>query len=596
MLICKDGCGAENLDTAAQCQHCGRNLRSALRLHNPNVLVRNYQIKRIIGWGGFGAVYEAEDIGQSGSRVALKESFDPNGMISFQGEFTALQQHPHPHLPRYEEIFLEQGISYLVMEFIPGQSLEEVQGAAGGPLLEKQVLGFALQICDVLNYLHHLHPPIFHRDIKPANIRLTPSGLIKLVDFGLFKQGIATTQSSRMGMTPAYAPVEQHPLAPGHTDQRSDIYSLGATLYHLLTGQTPASSFDRIQQSSADLLIPPRRLNSQISPHVATVITKAMSLKPADRYLDIVAFQQALLRQSPIAFTPVRLAPASWIPEMVEVPAGPFFMGSTKQQIADVLSQKAIDRTGASVEVWDYLAQTENPQRSLNLPTYWIGRTPVTVAQFRPFVEGDGYINRVYWTESGWHWRKQIKITRPAYWDNPQWNGESQPVVGVYWHEAVAYCRWLSAQIGQTFSLPTEAEWEKAARGPDGRIYPWGNTWESGRANSYEAGVGVTTPVGQYPAGASPYGVLDMAGNVWEWMATIWQESYYQAEDEWEAVNLEQTVTRVLRGGSYYNGKRHMRGASRHFEQLSFGAHARHLFSAFGLRVVSRSSMPRSNP
>lgn len=307
MLICKDGCGAENLDTSTQCQHCGRSLRSALRLHNPGTLVRRYRVIRVIGWGGFGAVYEAEDTRQLGSRVALKESLDPTGMTSFQSEFTALQQHQHSYLPRYEAMFVEQGNGYLVMEFIPGQSLEDVQKAEGGPLPEKQVLGFALQLCEVLDYLHRQHPPIIHRDLKPANVRLTPSGRIKLVDFGLFKQGTDVTKSSRMGLTPAYAPVEQHPLASGHTDQRSDIYSLGATLYHLLTGQMPVSSFDRIQTPMADPLVLPGRLNPNLPAHIATAISKAMCLKPEDRYPSIEVFQQALMGQQPIQ----KVSPAS---------------------------------------------------------------------------------------------------------------------------------------------------------------------------------------------------------------------------------------------------------------------------------------------
>ena len=296
MLICKDGCGTHNPDTASVCQGCQRNLRSALRLYNPGDRVRHYRVGQIIGWGGFGAVYKAEDTRTPGSRFALKESLDPSGMTSFQGEFAVLQQHPHPHLPTYEAMFVEQGSGYLVMEFIPGQSLEEVSAAAGGPLEETQVLGFALQLCEVLAYLHRQNPPILHRDLKPANVRLTPSGLIKLVDFGLFKQGTNMTVASRMGLSPAYAPVEQHPLNPGHTDQRSDIYSLGATLYQLLTGQMSITSFDRIGQPT-DPLVPLGRLNPRLSPHVAATVMKAMNLNPEERYPNITAFKQALLGQ-----------------------------------------------------------------------------------------------------------------------------------------------------------------------------------------------------------------------------------------------------------------------------------------------------------
>ncbi|MEI6179203.1 MAG: bifunctional serine/threonine-protein kinase/formylglycine-generating enzyme family protein [Chloroflexales bacterium] len=639
MQICKDGCGTENSDTATQCQRCGRSLRSALRLHNPGTLVRHYRIRRVIGWGGFGAVYEAEDTRQPGSRVALKESFDPSGMTSFQSEFAALQQHQHPQLPRYGAMFVDQGNGYLVMEFIPGQSLEDVQKAAGGPLSETQVLGFALQLCEVLTYLHRQNPPILHRDLKPANVRLTPSGLIKLVDFGLFKQGTDTTQSSRMGLTPAYAPVEQHPLAPGHTDQRSDIYSLGATLYHLLTGQMPVSSFDRIQ-ARPDPLVPSGRLNPRLSPHIAAAISKAMSLKPENRYPDIVTFQQALLGQqtrqptpqqvqvrqqaqvrqqtpssqpkqhtapawkrynSPLAgvglgallvllvlvfafanrsvqstrlavaptvavaptmvITPMATplpwpspvptvtptaTPPPWVPEMVIVPAGDFLMGSNN---ADPQAQ------------WD----GEKPQHTLTLPAYEIAKTEVTNAQFRPFVEGDGYTKQTYWDDAGWQWRTEQQRTQPGCWNDARWNGDQRPIVCVTLYEALAYTRWLSAQTGQHFSLPTEAEWEKAARGPNGLIYPWGNTWEANRANSSEAGFNNAVPVGQYPGGTSPYGALDMAGNVWEWTRSIYMSYPYDSADGRDNLSDLAQKKIIVRGGSWNFESFVLRAAARTF-------------------------------
>ncbi len=597
MLICKDGCGTHNPDTASVCQGCQRNLRSALRLYNPGDRVRDYRIGQIIGWGGFGAVYKAEDTRTPGSRFALKESLDPSGMTSFQGEFTVLQQHPHPHLPKYEAMFVEQGNGYLVMEFIPGQSLEELSAKAGGPLEETQVLGFALQLCEVLDYLHRQNPPILHRDLKPANVRLTPSGLIKLVDFGLFKQGTDKVISSRLGLSPAYAPVEQHPLNPGHTDQRSDIYSLGATLYQLLTGTLPETSFDRIAATS-DPLVPPERLNPRLSRHVAAAITKALNLAMQDRYQDIASLRLALLGQAPVqpaAAAPIVRVPQvpvvgptvrvpqapklpAWVPEMVAVPAGSFLMGSTDQQIAAVISQ------GMDAD-W---VKNEKPQHRLTLPDYWIGKTPVTNAQFRPFVKGDGYRNRAYWTTVGWQWREAGKLVKPGYWNDKQWNGADYPVVGVSWFEAVAYCRWLSAQTGIAFHLPNEAEWEKAARGSDGCIYPWGNFWDTGRCNSEAAGLKRTMPVGTYPTGASPYGTLDMAGNVWEWCATQWGKDYpYRIKDEWQAAYLEADQTRVLRGGSW-NKSAYVRGAYRFYN------YPRDRFSNKGLRVASHSLVPGS--
>ncbi|MEI8164845.1 MAG: SUMF1/EgtB/PvdO family nonheme iron enzyme [Chloroflexales bacterium] len=261
---------------------------------------------------------------------------------------------------------------------------------------------------------------------------------------------------------------------------------------------------------------------------------------------------------------PTATPPPAWVPALVKVPAGPFLMGSSA---ADT---QALDN--------------EKPQQSVTLDTYWIGKTEVTNAQFRPFVEGDGYTNREYWTAAGWVWQQENKITQPAYWSEAQWNGDTQPVVGVSWFEAVAYCRWLSKQTGHEFRLPSEAEWEKAARGPDGLIWPWGNTWEAGRSNSGEAGLQKTTPVGQYPTGASPYGALDMAGNVWEWGATKWGKPYpYQIEDEWQTAYLEADVNRVLRGGSYYSDQKSVRGAYRSYNG------ARNRNGNVGLRVASHS-------
>ncbi|MBX0328391.1 formylglycine-generating enzyme family protein [Oscillochloris sp. ZM17-4] len=259
-----------------------------------------------------------------------------------------------------------------------------------------------------------------------------------------------------------------------------------------------------------------------------------------------------------------------WVPTLIHIPAGPFLMGSSDSD----------KQAGGH----------EKPQHSLTLPDYWIGKTPVTNAQFRPFVEGDGYRNQQYWTKAGWAWREKEQIIKPQWWEDAKWNESEHPVVGVSWFEAVAYCRWLTVQTGHAFRLPSEAEWEKAARGPDGLIWPWGNTWETGRCNSEEAGIGKTTPVGQYPSGASPYGVLDMAGNVWEWVATKWRKSYpYQLEDEWLEVYLEEGDSgRMFRGGAYYSEQKGVRGAYRRY------FYPRYRSNDQGVRVASHSPLPGS--
>jgi eukaryotic-like serine/threonine-protein kinase len=302
MQICLDqrtgaGCGAENRNSALHCGACGMPLRFALLLRDPGTQVGGYRIVQVIGHGGIGAVYEAEDLGRPAARVALKETFDPAGIRAFQAEFAVLHRLAHPNLPGYHQVFEHDGNGYLVMELVPGQSLQEVLDKHGGPLPESQVLGYALQLCDVLEFLHGQRPGIMHRDIKPANIRLTPEGRIKLVDFGLLKQGTQQTRQTIRGFgTPAYAPVEQY--GRGSTDVRSDIYSLGATLYHLLTGQEPPPATERIALP-ADPLLPPRRANSRLSRHVADAVLAAMGLLQKDRPLTVAVMRQALLGVMP---------------------------------------------------------------------------------------------------------------------------------------------------------------------------------------------------------------------------------------------------------------------------------------------------------
>jgi formylglycine-generating enzyme required for sulfatase activity len=142
---------------------------------------------------------------------------------------------------------------------------------------------------------------------------------------------------------------------------------------------------------------------------------------------------------------------------MVYVPAGEFLMGS-----ADA------DPEAAS---------NEKPQHTVYLDAYWIGQTEVTNAQFAKFIDAGGYSTREYWTDEGWAWKETQGITQPWLWTDQQWNKPDYPVVGVSWYEATAYVQWAGAR------LPTEAEWEKAARGTDGRIYPWGNDWDGTRPN-----------------------------------------------------------------------------------------------------------------
>jgi eukaryotic-like serine/threonine-protein kinase len=302
MLICRDqrngtGCGAQNADEAKICVQCGRSLRYALALRNIGEKVGSFRIVRLIGHGGFGAVYEVEVIQRPAVHVTLKETFDTESIRVFQREFEVLRQLQHDNLPRYFQVFESGGSGFLVMELVPGQSLDDILRKQPGPVLEKLALQYADQLCDVLNYLHSQNPPIIHRDIKPANIRLTPEGLIKLVDFGLLKQGTETTRTNRQRAgTLSYAPLEQW---IGGTDQRSDIYGLGATLYHLATGQAPPPAAAR--SSGTDTLVAPRDLNQRISAMFSEAITTAMHMEREQRFPNVAAFHQELMRAAQMA-------------------------------------------------------------------------------------------------------------------------------------------------------------------------------------------------------------------------------------------------------------------------------------------------------
>jgi formylglycine-generating enzyme required for sulfatase activity/class 3 adenylate cyclase len=210
--------------------------------------------------------------------------------------------------------------------------------------------------------------------------------------------------------------------------------------------------------------------------------------------------------------------------EMVVIPAGEFLMGEVREQ------------------------------HELFLPDYQLGKYPVANAEYERFIEAGGYQNKSFWTKAGWIEIGQNQ-NEPRYWQDERFNKPNQPAIGLSWYECVAYCRWLSAETGQLYRLPTEAEWEKGARGVDGRVYPWGSEFEASRLNA-RAGdqqVCTITPVGIYPTGTSPFGLFDCAGNVWEWCATRWKKPfpYDVNQDEWQADYLEGQNLRVLRGGSW---------------------------------------------
>lgn len=277
------------------------------------VLRGRYKMIRIIGQGGMGSIYLAEDLRLIGRQCALKEvehdrSLPPELMQEARDQFlreaTILARLDHPNLPKVSDFFSIGSRDYLVMDFVPGKDLRTIMIEARHAekfLPEGEVLNWANQLADALNYLHNQNPPILHRDIKPSNLKLTPSGLVKLVDFGLVKllaPGEITITILQGQGTALYTPLEQFGGDTVHTDVRSDVFSFGATLYHLLTNNPPPDARERFL--TPEILIPPHEINPTVNIQTSRAILWAMSLHPDERPETIEEFRRSLLGGRPI--------------------------------------------------------------------------------------------------------------------------------------------------------------------------------------------------------------------------------------------------------------------------------------------------------
>jgi len=567
------------------------------------LLQNRYRIIRQIGGGGQALVYLAEDA-NLGSLRAIKElTPDPSASPQerqaaydqFQREARILAGLNHPNLARVWDHFRAGGNAYVVMDYIDGQTLQEIMDQSLRFLPETAVLRWAGQLCDVLDYLHRQHPPIIFRDLKPSNVMLDRSDTVKLIDFGIarhFKAG-RTADTMSMG-TPGYAPLEQH--GQGQTDARSDIYALGATLYHLLTQHEPEPAPARVLPGQPDPLQPARVHNLRIKPATEAALTKAMAMDPNQRFQGALEMKRSLLEgvrrgleqgakpffliaavallmvvvwaavrmvtspgltawprptpmptaaptltpEPPTPTNPTKAPPTAvpgeervWEKDgsiMVHVPAGEFLMGSKGEPDA---------------------GDNEYPQHTVYVSEFWIDKTEVTNEQYHRCVAAG-------------------TCQASSYAGDERFNGANQPVVVVSWYDAQAYCEWAGKR------LPTEAEWEKAARGTDGRKYPWGNNFDGSKVNFCDVNCGVdwkdseandgyqyTAPVGSYPEGASPYGALDMAGNVWEWCQDWYDEDYYASSPQHDPQGPSSGEHRVVRGGSWGHPEAGVRAALR---------------------------------
>jgi formylglycine-generating enzyme required for sulfatase activity/predicted Ser/Thr protein kinase len=616
-------------------------------------LNNRYRIVKLLGQGGFGAIYRAWDTSLDCPR-ALKENFDtsPEAQRQFKREAQILTTLTHSNLPKVIDHFIIPGQGqYLVMDYIEGEDLGTMQEKAGGPLPEGQVLNWIEQVCAALEYLHSQNPPIIHRDIKPKNIRITPQGKAMLVDFGIAKVCYpdVSTITGAKAVTPGYSPQEQYGVAK--TDVRSDIYALGATLYHLLTGKQPVESVLRTMGVPLDA---PGKHNPLISARTQSLVMKAMETMPEKRFQSIVELRQMLAVGSdqpviapvgvtgvqrtvpqisvqrhsarplpasrpmpwdwqkallglgaagalvvivlgivfvllmlfrgagddlpagstyivisetpapalepthalelvqpqtptPLAVSPTPTGLAQQITDekgvtMLLVPAGEFTMGGN----ADAALAEC-QRSAASNECErDWFSDIEPPHQ-VYMDDYYIDRTEVTNASYVQCVADRACSPP----------KKTTSNTHSSYYGNHDFS--NYPVLYIDWQQAKTYCAWRGAV------LPTEAQWEKAARGADGRLYPWGSSFDGTKVNfcdkncsldwadkNWDDGYADAAPVGSYMAGASVYGVLDLAGNVWEWVQDWYSASYYSSQASWSNPSgPESGEFHVVRSGAW---------------------------------------------
>ena len=285
-----------------------------MRNLEPDVVLRDrYRLVELVGQGGAGAVWRADDLRLAGRITAVKAILPDVGSAAdradrqaqFHREASMLARLDHPALPKVSDYFEDDGTDFLVMDYVDGPDLRQVVDAAlaAGELLDvERVLGWADQLLDAVAYLHAQSPPVLHRDIKPANIKLVAGERIKLVDFGLVKamdpaDPRTLTVARGVGSLP-YTPLEQYAGDTGHTDVRADLYAVGATLYHLVTGRPPDTAQDRFLLPNA--LTRPRRLNPDVPSRVESAILTAMALHPERRPPTAQALRALLVGDAPV--------------------------------------------------------------------------------------------------------------------------------------------------------------------------------------------------------------------------------------------------------------------------------------------------------
>ncbi|NSW53370.1 MAG: SUMF1/EgtB/PvdO family nonheme iron enzyme [Anaerolineae bacterium] len=607
-----------------------------------------YRIQRKLGAGGMAVVYLAWDETMR-RQVAVKRLYvigaSDDLVVEFRKRFEreaqAMAMVQHPHVVTSLDYGFDERGAYLVLEYLGGGNLRE---RMDGPMAVGEAVEIVRQLAGGLKYLHQMG--LIHRDIKPENVLFDGEGRAYLADLGIVKlmEGGAGTTLTGTGVTvgtPAYMAPE---LVAGEVSPQVDQYALGVVLYEMVTGvkpfegRTPMETM-ALQQTKA--LPDPRSHVPELPEAVCSVLRKMLAKQPGKRYADMAELITALEGLGSIQprsglyrvlsrASRVRNNAAGWILAGIAATAllvwllsggvnngllalRPTLTPTVARQAQETAAPSATPTTAPTMTVTPQPTRTTTPTMTAT-PTLGVGSTlirekdgmPMMYVPAGTFAMGsydgpqdeypvhdvflDAYWMDQYEVSNGQYeqcvaegacpepFSKQ-SYTRSLYYGTQEY--ADYPVVWVTWFHAATYCQWAGGR------LPTEAEWEKAAKGTDGRRYPWGNNAPDCSYLNFQdysetnnCVVVDTVAVGSYPEGASPYGVMDMAGNIYEWVGDWYSGSYYQSSPTENPTGPLFGNYRVIRGGYWSSTAANLRASTRtHLEPGS-------RWHEFGFRCV----------